>query len=132
MQAFEGLALTTAKLHHAVLHVIDQLTCQGPGANFTEYWIERMIWYLKLYLKDRVRDNGEVIFVGDHLLLKSAQTCRCEYPEHCRTVAERLGAGRAMAFPDYDDEEDCAMLLGRFVAAGLTATESEMVLHHFP
>ena len=122
----------TAKLHHAVLHVVDQLACQGPGAHYTEYWIERMIWYLKLYLKDRVRDNGEIIFAKDHLLLKSAQTCRCIYPQHCLTLAERRGAGRAMEFPVYDKEVNGAMLLGPHVASGLSAAESAAVVPKLP
>ena len=134
VQAFEGLALMTAKLHHAVWHVVNQLACQGPGANFTEFWIERMIWYLKLYLKDRVKDNGEIIFLNDHLLIRSAQSCRARHPSHCQNLAERRGGARAMEFPTYDAEADSALLLGARVAGTgqITEEESEVVLDLLP
>lgn len=106
----------TAKSHHAVMHVVHQLKCQGPGAFFSEFWIERMIWYLKLYLKDRVKDNGEIIFVDDHLLVKSALTCRCEFPDLCLTIEERHKASAApMLPPDFDEVCDGVLLLGKRV-----------------
>lgn len=132
LQAFQGLVLTTAKLHHSVLHVIDQLACQGPGSLYTEYWIERMIWYLKLYLKDRVRDSGEIIFVNDHVLVKSAQSCRCEFPTHCMTIAERRAKPKVFEYPTYDMVGDNVLLLGPAVRAGLTDEQTSCVVQQLP
>lgn len=116
----------TAKLHHAVWHVVNQLACQGPGANFKEFWIERMIWYLKVYLlKDRAKDNGEVVFVNDHLLVKSAQTCRHQHPDNCLKLEERTRGSRLMAFPTYDTEVDGALLLGARVVGVSQISDSE-------
>ena len=135
LQAFGGLAMMTAKLHHAAWHVVNQLACQGPGANFKEFWIERMIWYLKVHLlKDRAKDKAEVVFVNDHLLVKSAQTSRHQHPDNCRRLEERKRGSRSMAFPTYDTEVDSALLLGpRVVGAGvLSDSESLQVLNLLP
>lgn len=132
LQAFQGLALTTAKLHHVVVHVLDQLTCQGPGSLYTEFWIERMIWYLKLYLKDRVKDKGEVMFVKDHLLTNSARSCRCEFPDHCLTIDEREARRSPISFPKYDVTGDDVLLLGKAVANRLSDREMSCIVQQLP
>ena len=105
--------MMTAKLHHALWHVVNQLACQGPGVSFKEFWIERIIWYLNVrLLKDRAKDKGEVVFVNDHLLVKLAQTSRHQHPDHCRRLEERKQGSRSMAFPTYDTEVNSALLLG--------------------
>lgn len=134
MQAFQGRVLSTAKLHHASVHLIHQLTCQGPGAHFTEYWIERMIWYLKLYLKDRVKDNGEIMFVNDHLLMMAAAACKCEFPQHCLSLEERRSRVLHMEAPVFDELEgsEGVLLLGRRVASGLPEEEVALVRSLLP
>ena len=97
-----------------------------------EYWIERMIWYLKLYLKDRVKDSGEIIFVNDHLLVRSSKSCRSQFPKHCLTMEERRASGREMSYPDYDQAADGALLIGRRCAAGIEEGESHEVLALLP
>lgn len=117
----------TAKMHHAVMHVVNQLKCQGPGAFFQEFWIERMIWYLKLYLKDRVKDSGEIIFVDDHLLVQSAMSCRCVYPELCLTLAERNDSlDTLMSPPEYDEVCDGVLLLGKRVSVPAAQVDDVM------
>lgn len=91
-----------------------------------------MIWYLKLYLKDRVKDSGEIMFVNDHLLVTSAQSCRCEFPAHCLTIAERHAKPSAMEFPQYDITGDGVLLLGPTVSPGLTEQQTECVVEQLP
>lgn len=91
-----------------------------------------MIWYLKLHLKDRVKDNGEVTFVNDHLLMVSAQSCRCMYPEHCLTIEERREKPSAVAFPEYDVSSEDVLLLGPSNKRGLTEEQELCVIQQLP
>lgn len=127
LQEFGGCALTTAKLHHAVWHVPDQLGCQGSGSHFLEFWIERMVRYLKMYLQERAQTRAEITFSNDHLLLKAAQTARSQYPQHCMTLEERQPATLEERFPAYDCLADGARLLGKRTKHGCTDVEKSLV-----
>lgn len=128
MQAFDGVALLTYKLHLAIRHLFDQIGCQGPGAGVLELWIERMILYLKSEVRDKVRENPEVIFMNDHLLAEAAAKARAEEPEHCWSCAELGKPGHQQAFPQYDEDFDGVLLLGKRDSAGLTNGEALSVV----
>jgi hypothetical protein len=136
LQAFGGKGLTY-KLHFAVRHLFDQLRCQGPGAWFLEFWIERMVHYLKHQVRYRVRENPELVFVNDHLLAMAALLERCRHPEHCLSLLECSKSGRKMVWPLYDEVTDRnagVLLLGRrgWGARKLTCEEANFIVSKRP
>ena len=131
MQTYGG-KLATFKLHCAARHIPDQLRCCGPGAHVLEFWIERMVGYMKEDVRARVRQFPEVTFVKGHLLRTALMSMRSKYPEHCLTIDEFRKAGRKMPFPAYDELQQAdsgnVLLLGKradgaFVWRALSASE---------
>ena len=131
MQAFQGRAMATPKLHHATRHLLHHIACQRPSAHFFELWIEHIVLYLKRDVRDRVREHPELIFVHDHLLTVAAAKARAAHLAHNRTAQELGKAGHAQQFSAYDEEADGVLLLDKRAAVDLLPAEADVVLDQF-
>ena len=76
MQAFQGTALLTLKLHYAREHVACQMASQGFVHKFQEYWIERMVHEVKDSVHGNTTHNSEVTYAKVRLCRDAAIRAR--------------------------------------------------------
>lgn len=69
--------MSTIKLHYALYHVADQMATLGFLYKFQEYWIERMVGYVKDSIHGNSTRCPEVTFAKVHLTKLAAAHCRC-------------------------------------------------------
>jgi hypothetical protein len=99
---FGGEACCTYKLHIVARHLMDQVVCQGAGAGWAEFWVERMVGEAKRTVHG-VREAPEASYASSKMLFSAADRCRTQYPQLCQTTQEWAQSARMRAFPQYDD-----------------------------
>jgi hypothetical protein len=123
--------LASFKLHTAAVHLPQQAHACGAVAHMLEFWVERMVQFLKTYVKYRSTDYPELIFVHWHLIWKALAHSRAEHPEDCRSFDELIPAVRhgPQLPPKYDvpADDSAEVLLGK--AQPLTPEELGVVIN---
>lgn len=76
MQAYQGTALSTIKLHYARFHMGDLMASHGFLDKFQEYWIERMVGDVKDCIHGNARQKMEATYVRVHLCRRGAVRSR--------------------------------------------------------
>ena len=76
LQAYQGTALSTIKLHFARYHVADLMASHGFLDKFQEYWIERMVGDVKESIHGNAKHNVESTYVRVHLCRRGATKSR--------------------------------------------------------
>lgn len=80
MQAYQGTACSTIKLHYARYHVGHNMASHGFLDKFQEYWIERMVGDVGATIHHNARLKVECTFARVHLCRRAASRSRYAYP----------------------------------------------------
>lgn len=120
--------LLSYKLHCVALHLADQELNYGPMCRVSEFWIERMIQYMKRVLSGRATNNLEACFVNDELMLEALRAWHARFPDHCKSVEEERKAEKARSRAAYSHNDRPTP--GGHVLLGQGSTQAAAVRTH--